>query len=123
MWAQFDVSNARMLPLKDVSVSVGLGQVTTGGRVGIHGSPNFGSRLVTPYWQHHSLSTDERFTVSLSGMFRGATQADFEIVVDYRPWLLPLKCEKIFRFVTDSQGGGRVIWKAWPAGEPAPPQF
>jgi hypothetical protein len=120
----FDVSNGGFIPLDDVGVSVGVGQIVSShSRMDQNLIPNFNSRISNPDWQHHTLGMDGRFTVGLESMFAGGWgSADLAIVVSYKPWMLPFRREKLFRFVTFGSSDGNVYWRSWPLGE-RQPQF
>lgn len=117
----YDVSNAAFVPLRDVSASLAVGQITgTGAKLTPQFIPSFESRFTNPEWQGHNLGMDERFTINLESMFRQVGYADIAIVVSYKPWVLPFKREKIFRFVTFKHPNGEIYWRSWPLNEPAP---
>ena len=86
-------------------------------------------------WQHHELGIDEKFTISLSDIFRRGPatpydrtyklqlpeegefkNADIGIVVDYKPllleWLPPRSKE--FRFEAHQQTNGKFYWYSLP---------
>jgi len=101
----FTITNDSFIPLNDVNVSLGVGQVTTFPRLpDPNFIPSFKSRLVRPEWKNHTLAMDEKFTVLIEDIFTARSDslmvsgADLAIVVDYRPWFLPINKEKIFRF-------------------------
>jgi hypothetical protein len=119
----FDISNSNFVPLRDVSAYLGLGQLVGGKGSLLSDEPpsvGYGSRFTNPEWQHHNLGMDERFTINLESMFRNMGAADIAIVVSYRPWLLPITKEKIFRFVTGKRSDGVTYWRSWPVGEKLP---
>jgi hypothetical protein len=118
----FDVSNSGYIPLTDCTASLGVGQITTqGAHLDPKFIPTFESRLVMPAWQNHKLSMDERFTIVLSDILRPVESADIAIIVSYKPWILPIHREKMFRFVTFKQTNGHQYWRSWPIDEPLPP--
>jgi len=117
----FDISNANFVPLQDVSVFFGLGQVVTGRGGHLRDFvPDGYARITNPEWLHHNLGMDEKFTINVGSMFGGASAADMEIVVSYKPWLLPIRKEKVFRFVTTPRSDGQMYWRSWPVGERLP---
>ena len=116
----FEISNNGYIPLNDCTAMLGVGQIS-GASAHFDPSfiPSFKSRLVMPAWQHHRLGMDDRFTVVLSDLLQmGVQSADIAIVVSYKPWFLPIRREKIYRFVTISQTGARQTWRSWPPDEP-----
>lgn len=120
----FDISNVNFIPLHDVAVAVGLGQ--TGNKASKPDPnliPSFKSQISRFEWLHHDLGMDERFTINLTEFIRGeAAYADIAIVVSYKPWLLPVRRQKLFRFVTYKETNGESRWRSWPTGE-RPPRF
>ena len=43
--------------------------------------------------------------------------ADISIIVEYQPWLVPLRQEKEFRFATELGTDSRLYWASRPADE------
>jgi hypothetical protein len=121
-----DITNTGYIPLRDVTAIAGLGQICYG-VVPFDRSfvPTFNSRIGRFHWAHHELAIDGKFTITLEdliqGRLSGVNAADIAIVVTYKPWVFPVKCEKIFRFVTYREKG-RLYWRSWPIGGPPPPQ-
>ena len=66
-------------------------------------------------WRDQSLSADRQFTIVLDDFLRFPAPekfggADISIVVEYQPWLLPLRQEKEFRFATEPRIDGKLEW-------------
>jgi hypothetical protein len=118
----FDVSNLSVVPLLDVDVLVGIGQiVATGGSRNRNFRPSFCTRFFIPEWQHHNLYLDDRFTINTADLFpANIAYADIAIVVTYKPWIIPLRREKLFRFVTRRENNGSVRWRSQPIDEVCP---
>ncbi len=116
----FDISTLSPVPLDDVTAALCIGQL--GGR---DAQPITGliftytSRLARAEWRHHKLGIDERFTISIADTFKNAAWADIAIAVSYRPWILPLRREKLFRFITHLESDGKRYWRSWPIDEPS----
>ena len=58
---------------------------------------------------------DERITITLADVCSigppvQLSAADLSIVVSYKPWILPLPREKIFRFIARKQTNGLFYW-------------
>ncbi len=127
--ASFDIVNTGFLPLKDVGISVyvlslsapgTLRPLTIEGTQNSDGGQNF-LHFVNPTWQHHELGLDERLTINPESQIRGSvTTADMALGVSYKPWLIPIRLEKRFRFVAMKDGVGSIYWRSWPLNEPAP---
>lgn len=117
----FDISNNGYIPLEDCGISLGVGQIA-GKDAHLDPSliPSFQSRFIMPKYQHHRLGMDERFTFVASDIIGNAGAADIAIIVTYKPWFLPLRREKIFRFVTLKQSDKQLFWRSWPVDEPLP---
>lgn len=122
MSVSFEVSNTGLTPLFDVSAYLCVGQLggptTTPNREFI---PIFLSRFTMPHWAHHNLWMDERFAITGTELLGGPLAwGDIAIAVTYKPWILPLHREKLFRFVSYRESDGSVRWRSWPLGEKAP---
>jgi len=118
----FDICNNGFVPLYDCDASFGVGQIAGKSRkLDPSFIPTFESRFVMPAWKHHKLRMDERFTIVLSDLMKNVGSADIAIIVSYNPWFIPIRREKIFRFVTFKQSGEIFYWRSWPVGEPLPP--
>jgi len=122
--ASFTIANNNFIPLRQVVASLGVGQIAGEPReLDPNFHPSFESRLTMPAWGNHALDMDERFTITLSDMFNWphVNAADIAIVVSYKPWILPLRREKVFRFITKRQTNRRLYWYSLPVGSPLPP--
>jgi len=124
----FIVTNASFIPvtLNHVSVRVVLGQIIAE-PLPFNPPKKFevGSGGFTrPEWSEHSLRMDERFTVTLQGMFGMAKEppyipaklsgADLAMAITYEPWFLPWHRETAFRFTTHRQSNNAVYWYSTP---------
>lgn len=118
--ASFTITSASLVPLEDINVYIGIGQVVIEpAQINPNFIPDFTSRLFRPEWMHHRLSVDDRFTITIGDIFglgfgTRLSGADIAIVVSYKPWILPLRREKVFRFVTKRQTDGRLYWYSRP---------
>lgn len=112
-------------PLRDTSVFLGVGQITTLPAVpDPTWIPNFQNRLVRPEWRHHDLEMDDKFTITIGDILGPSPNlggADIAIVVSYRPWILPLRRKKVFRFIAKKQSNGAFYWYSYPLSGPRPP--
>jgi hypothetical protein len=77
--------------------------------------PPFKTRKFKAAWRDHSLSGGRQFTIVLDDFLRFAPPAkfggaDISIIVEYQPWLLPLRQEKEFRFATEPRIDGKLDW-------------
>src|SRR5450631_4395872 len=68
-------------------------------------------------WRDHALAADQSFTITLDDFMRFAPPvkfgaADISIMVEYQPWLIPVRQQKEFRFTTLPQIDGRLYWIA-----------
>ena len=124
--ASMDVSNAGFIPLTDVGACLIIGEIVSGPtslRPGFrfYTDPSKQTRMCRDTWQHHDLDRDNgRFTINLTDMFSRATGADIAVVVQYYPWFLPWRREKLFRFIAMTNMSGKTDWRAWPFAEARP---
>jgi hypothetical protein len=87
--ASFTISNTNFIPLNDVNVSIGLGQIATLPRqFNPDFIPSFKTLMTRPDWNNHILDIDERFTITATDMFHlepdaRLTGADIAVVVSY----------------------------------------
>lgn len=118
----FDVYNNGLIPLNNCDISFGVGQITgKNSKLDPLFIPTFESRFIMPAWKNHDLGIDERFTIVLSDLMKNVDSADIAIIVSYNPWFLPIRREKIFRFITLNKGNDVCFWRSLPIGEPLPP--
>ena len=73
-------------------------------------------------WRGHSLPADQPLTIVLDDFLRLAPPAkfggaDISIIVEYQPWLVPLRQEKEFRFATELGTDSRLYWASRPTDE------
>lgn len=68
-------------------------------------------------WRDHALAADQSFTITLDDFMRFTPPAkfgaaDISIMVEYQPWLVPVRQQKEFRFTTLPQSDGKLYWIA-----------
>jgi hypothetical protein len=124
----FTVTNGNFVPLKDVSVGIALGKIqwtkegSLTGADSLSGNPAF---LTDTLWEHHDLGMDEKFTISPSQFFNtkdgwsgpngvAFESADIAIMVKYKPWFIPYRQSKVFRFQSHRQTNGKIYWYSIP---------
>jgi hypothetical protein len=118
--SSFTIINTGYIPLRDINISIGIGQIVTEpAQIDPNFIPSFKSRLIRPEWMHHRLYMDDRFTITIGDIFSlgpsiRLSGADIAIVVSYNPWFIPIKKEKILRYVTKKQTDGRLYWYSRP---------
>ena len=119
----FDIINGGYVPLEDSCILLGVGQIgTRGAQINSSFTPTFESRLAFAPWQHHRLGMDDKFTIVLTDAIKGQIDfADIAIIVSYKPWFLPIRREKTYRFVSIRQADGRSYWRSWPIEKALPP--
>jgi hypothetical protein len=125
----FDISNTGYIPLNDIALGVAPALIDSGaasggkivGTLKPNGVPDFEHVINFQGWQHHNLSLDERITFDLASVIKGTiSKADIAVVISYTPWIVPLRREKRFRFVTMTSETGMTEWRSWPLDEIAP---
>jgi hypothetical protein len=124
----FTVTNASFIPipLNDVSVRVFVGEISGESRP--FNPPrkfNWDSGGFTrPDWEGHRLQMDERFTITLQGIFGLAKEppykptklngGDIAMIARYKPWFIPMERESAFRFTTHRQSNGLLYCYSTP---------
>jgi hypothetical protein len=124
----FTIMNASFvpIPLQHVSIRFFPGQIMTKPlpfnppKKFIYGSGGF----QRPEWADRILQGDERYTVTLDGMFAiggnapyvpaELSGADVAMIVRYKPWFIPFERERAFRFATHRQSNGAIYWYSTP---------
>jgi hypothetical protein len=126
MSSSFEISNTGYVPLEDVSVKLAaayMGGTAIDGAIPevlkSDGSPNFGIVIGLRNSEHRYLGLDDHFTVNPESNLIGVKTADVIFIVSYRPWIIPMRREKVFRFVAKKDARGNTYWRSWPANEPA----
>jgi hypothetical protein len=127
MSSSFEISNTGYVPLEEVSVKLAaayMGGTAIRGAMPealkSDGSPNFGILIGLRNSEHHYLDLDDHFTVNPESNLIGVKTADVVFIVSYRPWIIPIRKEKLFRFIAKKDARGNTYWRSWPAKEPAP---
>ncbi len=128
----FTITNANIVPLRDVVAAVGLCEAVVpvklsgGGSVILKGAGQCSTgatitRLSNPGWHIKWLDADERWQIALEEEINGGAaaqveNADITISVGYIPWRLPWfgRSEKQFRFVTKKRSDGKIYWAPTP---------
>jgi hypothetical protein len=118
---RFTITNSGIVRLYDVSVAICVGQIIA------EPSPFVPAKtfrlpcstIQSEEWTHHTLRTDEPFTVSTQGIFvagPGAklSGADIAVRVTYQAFFLPFHQQAVFRFVTHRLSNGSVYWSSTP---------
>jgi hypothetical protein len=126
--SSFEITNTGHVPLNDVSVKIAAGYIySTKTGNGIHGilkgngAPKFNITFELKSAQHHHLGLDDKITINPESNLTGfVDQADIAIIVEYQPWVIPIRREKYFRFIAMKDWQGNTYWRSWPVDEPAP---
>lgn len=124
----FDISNTGYVPLSDVEVRLAAGDIIgpqPGGALrGIlkkNGAPAFNLIIELVSGKHHYLGIDDKLTINPESQIGGQVEgADIAVIVSYKPWFLPIRRQKLFRFLTTKDRMGNTYWRSWPTNEPAP---
>ncbi len=118
--ASFTITNTNFIPLQDVSICLGMGQIATfPAQIDPNLTPTFESRLMIPQWKNHDLRIDDNITITIVDLINVTSPAnlngaDIAIIVSYKPWILPFRREKIFRFLARKQTNGLFYWYSHP---------
>jgi hypothetical protein len=126
----FTIANTNIVPLADVkprlglcAVSLNFGIADDNPKPPVNKCTEKSTGFLAPTtWQHSRMDGDERDSVTWNDAFHNRTTgvldfADIIITVAYRPWILPWRREKTFRFVTRKLGDGKIHWLSRPLAD------
>jgi hypothetical protein len=114
----FMIADANLIPLNNVNAYLVICYVVAAPAPPVHVcQPPFDTRLFKADWRGHSLGAHAPFTITLDDFLRLAAPAkfggaDISIIVEYQPWLFPVRQEKEFRFATQPGIDGKLYWIA-----------
>jgi hypothetical protein len=115
MSASFTITNSGFIPLWDVAAKLLVRYLSASAQgVTITSVGETGTRFTGPAWFAHRLNMDDHFTLAPNDLVTRATEGDVSVVVVYRPWILPIRCVRTFRFVTHRESNGYNYWFAVP---------
>jgi hypothetical protein len=119
----FTISDANAIPLDDVNVYLVICYaVAVPAPSAPTCQPPYKTRKFKAEWRGHALAADQPFTIVLDDFLRFAPPAkfggaDISIIVEYQPWLVPLRQEKEFRFATELGTDSKLYWASRPVDE------
>jgi len=107
MSASFTITNSGLIPLWDVGAVFVVRYISASPQgVSLTSAALNGTRFLRPDWLGHTLNLDDHFTIAPSDLVSWATEGDVSVAVVYRPWILPIHCERTFRFITHRESNG-----------------
>lgn len=112
----FRISDANFIPLDNVNAYLVICYVVAApAPPAPECQPPYETRIFKAGWRDHSLTADQQFTVTLDDFMRFTAPArfggaDISIIVEYQPWLFPIREEKEFRFATEPGTDGKAYW-------------
>jgi hypothetical protein len=119
----FDISDANLIPLNNVNAYLVICYAVAAPAPPVQEcQPPYKTRIFKAGWRDHSLSADRQFTIVLDDFLRFAAPAklggaDISIVVEYQPWLFPVREEREFRFATEPRIDGKLEWISRPVDD------
>lgn len=119
----FVISNDGNIDLTDIKYMLGMRNIKFVDGREFTGETNFTSRFTGPNNTIAKLSVGEKSTILSPLQFNpgGAVDfADVAIVVGFKPSFLPIKMEKVFRFITSKGNNGKLNWYAQPLSKDDP---
>jgi hypothetical protein len=114
----FKIADSNLIPLNNVNAYLVICYVAAAPAPPAQQcQPPYKTRLFKAGWRDHSVTTEQPFTITLDDFMRFAAPAkfggaDISIIVEYQPWLVPVRQEKEFRFTTLPQIDGKLHWIA-----------
>lgn len=116
----FSVTNNGYLPMYNAEFSCGVINVDAKGKQKLGGSKDKGLRIVKPDQRASVIKYTQSYSAKCSQNSFGfigensekqpITNADIEILVSFKPWLLPWREEKSFRFTTVTGDDNKLQW-------------
>jgi len=119
----FAISDANFIPLNNVNVYLMICYAVAAPAPSAQQcQPPYKTRKFKAGWRDHSLTADRPFAIVLDDFLRFDAPAkfggaDISIIVEYQPWLVPVRQEKEFRFATDLGTDGKLYWVRRPTEE------
>jgi hypothetical protein len=119
----FTIANASFIPLTNVNAYLVICYLAAApAPPGQQCEPPYKTRLFKAGWRDHALAADQQFSITLDDFMRFTApakfgQADISIIVEYRPWSLPVRQEMEFRFATRPGVDGKSHWISQPLDE------
>jgi hypothetical protein len=118
--APFTISNNNFIQLREVSAILWINEIQP---LGVPLDKNIpadapGGGLFLDDWGGHTLNMDDKYTISPSDAIHAITprEAAISIGVSYRPWILPWRLGRRFRFQTHRMPNGVLTWYQLPTG-------
>lgn len=113
------IQNTGFLTVHDIRLGVGLGALDFGGAASsVKGGDAYGSVFHHVKWEYPRFEPTETIEISMQGIFNAPpgllTNGDVEIVISYKPLLLPWRTEKRYHLVTATGTDGNTYWKQMP---------
>ena len=112
-----NITNSGLLPLHDVVVSIGLGEISGNGTaptVNLQGQPNYKSRIQHRNWVPREMGPDDHFTLAFDQFMNFPSsalgRADLAIVIDYDLPIIHIRRTKIFPYYTRKLTNGGFAW-------------
>jgi hypothetical protein len=112
----FTISDANFIPLENVNVYLEICYIVAAPAPAMHTCQRPDKVLLFKAdWRNHSLTTDQQFSITLDDFLRFTTPtkfggADVSIIVEYQPWVFPIRQERTFRFAAELGTDGKLYW-------------
>lgn len=116
--SQVTITNSGYMPLNDVSVAIGVGEISTKQETADSVHPlttNWASQLRGD-WPKEDLSAGKKLTVPINDVVttssNNVTYAEIGIIVHYHWPLIPVEGEFVSRYIAKKQTNGQYYWNA-----------
>lgn len=124
---QFRILNTGLLQLQNVQLVLGLCEIAPlPPKTAKSADDCSGTRIIPKQRALGTISVDEPVSFRVDDVFYhrvGVGSYDISIVVEYKPWRIPIKCERQFRFYTRLENDGRLSWQTKSVPELFTPKF
>ena len=112
----FKIADSNLIPLHNVNAYLVICYVVPAPAPAAQECrPPYKTRLFKAAWRDHVLASDQSFTIALDDFMRFIAPekfggADISIIVEYQPWIFPIRQEGTFRFATELGTDGKLYW-------------
>jgi hypothetical protein len=116
----FIISNDGNIPINNVRFKLGVQKISWKDGKKITLEPNFSSHFLNPNDTVSELLPAEKYSVLSPLTLEGKDVvefADIAIIVEFKPFILPIKMTRTFRFITTKSSDNKLYWYPQPVSK------